>query len=212
MREYSESTYRRPSWPICRYKRSTCASLAVPSAAATLPPSKTLAAPSRGALACPRPLLRRWPPGARQQPGRAGAALCRHRPQELAVRRLRYRWPPRRRDVLADRKRQAQRPQPAALHRRRARPHRRPPGPTYRRTASLELAARRRRPRRSLSRRLHRALTVERYPGLVRRPPAADRAAGGKPRACRRDDRWRGTHNAGCGGTRPAGCAAGSGE
>src|SRR5467141_2223969 len=32
------------SWPICRYRTSTCASLAVPSA--TLPPSKTPAAPS----------------------------------------------------------------------------------------------------------------------------------------------------------------------
>jgi hypothetical protein len=34
------------NWPICRYRTSTCASPAVPSAAALLP-SKTLAAPSR---------------------------------------------------------------------------------------------------------------------------------------------------------------------
>src|SRR5206468_7917677 len=33
------------SWPICRYRRSTCASLATPSTAAP-PPSKTPAAPS----------------------------------------------------------------------------------------------------------------------------------------------------------------------
>ena len=33
------------SWPICRYRRSICPSLAVPSAAAP-PPSKTLVTPS----------------------------------------------------------------------------------------------------------------------------------------------------------------------
>ena len=94
-----------------------------------------------GALDRAGALLRRRPPGARQQPRRARAALRRDRPQELSVRRLRCRRPPRRRDLLADRKRQAQRPQSAALPRRRARPHRRPSGPAHRRTLALELAA-----------------------------------------------------------------------
>jgi Transposase IS66 family len=54
------------------------------------------------------------------------------------------------------------RPQPAALSRRRARPHRRPPGPPHRRTPALELAACRQHPRRRLSRPAHRTLTVDR--------------------------------------------------
>ena len=55
--------------------------------------------------------------------------------------------------------RQAQRPQPAALPRRRARPHRRSPGPANRRSVALELDARRPSARRRLTRRLHRAIT-----------------------------------------------------
>jgi hypothetical protein len=70
----------------------------------------------------------------------------------LSVCRLRCRRPPRRCDLLADRERKAQRSQPAALYRRRARPHRRPSGATHCRPLALELAARRRYPRRRLSR------------------------------------------------------------
>src|SRR5262249_13441174 len=85
-----------------------------------------------GALGRVGALLRRWPPGARQQSRRARSTLRRHWPQELPVCRLPCRRSPRRRDLFADRKRQAQRHQSAALPRRRARPHRRPPGPPHR--------------------------------------------------------------------------------
>ena len=82
--------------------------------------------------------------------------------QELPVRWLRRWSPPHRRALLPDRDRQAQRPQPVPLSRRRARPHRRSPGTANRRTAPLALDARRTEARRRLTRRLHRALTIER--------------------------------------------------
>ena len=113
-----------------------------------------------GALDRAGALLRRRPLSARQQSCRTRSPLCRHWPQELPVCRLRCRRPPRRGPLPADRERQAQRPQPAALPCRRAGPDRRPSGATHCRTLALELAGRRRYPRRCLSRRLHRALTV----------------------------------------------------
>src|SRR5947209_2063832 len=85
-----------------------------------------------GALDRADALLRRWPARARQQPGRARAALHRDRPQELPLRRFRCGRPARRGDVLVDRKRQAQRNQSAALPCRRADAHRRSPGTTHR--------------------------------------------------------------------------------
>src|SRR6201981_377077 len=84
--------------------------------------------------------FRQRPAGPGQQSRRAGPALCRYWPQKLSVCRLRCRRPPRRGPLLADRERQAQRPQPAALSRRWARPHRRPPSSPHRRTPALELA------------------------------------------------------------------------
>jgi len=58
----------------------------------------------------------------------------------ISVRRLRCRWLTRCSDVLAERKRQAQRCQSAALPRRCADAHRCSPGAAHRSTASVELA------------------------------------------------------------------------
>src|SRR5205085_577244 len=63
------------------------------------------------------------------------------------------------RDLFLDRERQAQRSQPAALHRRPAHPHRRSSGAAHCRTPALELAARRHYPRCRLSRPTRRVLT-----------------------------------------------------
>ena len=96
-----------------------------------------------------------------QQSRRTRPALRRHWPQELPVCRFRCRRVPRRRDLFADRKRQAQRSQPATPPRRRAPSHRLPPGAAHCRTPALELATPRRRPRCRLSRPVCRALTLE---------------------------------------------------
>src|SRR5271170_3372123 len=131
-----------------------------------------------------RPLFRRWPPGARQQSRRARPALCRHRPQELFLCRLRCRRPPRRGDVLADRERQAQPPRSTELSHRRSRSHRRPSRTGNRRTLALALAAHRTQPRRRINWRPHRALT-ERMPpsaSTVKSSPTAS-ATWGRARA-----------------------------
>ena len=66
---------------------------------------------------------------------------CRRRgPQELDLRRLRRRRPPRRRHLHADRDRQAQRHRSAGLACRRAGPPARSPRQAHSRTAALELA------------------------------------------------------------------------
>ena len=85
------------------------------------------------------PLPRRWPPVPDQQRRRAGAALHRHRSQQLDLRWLRRRRPARRGHLHPDRDRQAQRRRSAGLARRRARTSAGPPGQAHRRAAALEL-------------------------------------------------------------------------
>jgi Transposase IS66 family len=75
-----------------------------------------------------------------------------------------------RRDLFADRKRQAQRSQSAALPGRRACPHRRSSGAAHCRTPALELATARRHPRCRLSRPTRRALTSGPTGQMFQRP------------------------------------------
>src|SRR5262249_24959673 len=65
------------NWPICRYRRSSCASLVVPSADA--PPSKTLTAPSSSCFFPVVDLVRVHPEMHRQLGDGTVAPDCRHR-------------------------------------------------------------------------------------------------------------------------------------
>ena len=78
-------------------------------------------------------------------------AWCRPRPQELASRRLRCRWRPRRGDLRSDRSLQAQLRRPVRLPGRCPRAHRRSQDQPHRRAPALELGfnPRRRRRRRT---------------------------------------------------------------
>src|SRR5262249_11139522 len=101
---------------------------------------------------------------------------------------FRCRRPPCRCTLLIDRKRQAQRPQPAALSRTRARPHRRSSGAPHRRTPALELATARRQPRCRLSQPPPRTLTVLAHSGdrLLSEPMPALNLVGGNRSSCPR--------------------------